>query len=75
VKDLKAGELSEPFRLYSGEEEQYAVARVINYLDKQPFEAVKDPIRRKLFGDFIEELKQKYGVVYYEEKLNYRVDH
>lgn len=74
VKDLKAGDVSEPFRLYSGEEEQYAVARVINYVDKQPFEAVKEPIRRKLFGDFIEELKQKYGVVYYEEKLNYRVD-
>ena len=74
VEGLKVGETSEPFSLYPEGEEQYAVARVINYIDKRPFESVKEPIRTALFNAFMEELKQKYGVVQYEEKLNYRLE-
>ncbi len=73
VEKLRDGDVSEPFHLNPGGQDQYAVARVVNYIDRRPFENVKERLRNRLYQEFLDELEEKYKVVYYEEVLNYRL--
>ncbi len=74
VEKLEKGQLSEPFRIHTEDSEQYGVAVCIGRIDRAPFDSVKQRIYWKLYVDLVNRLKQKYEIVYHEDKLNYRLD-
>ncbi|UCD56847.1 MAG: SurA N-terminal domain-containing protein [Candidatus Hydrogenedentota bacterium] len=73
TEKLKVGEISEPFYLRPRGKTQYALARLVGYVDRKPFKEVRGEIYNRLYKDFIDQLQQRYKVVYREERLNYRL--
>lgn len=74
VQELEVGQVSEPFHLHQEGADQYGVARLVHRFDTAPFDSVRQQIYWKLYADFLNELKEKYEIVYHEDKLNYRLD-
>jgi hypothetical protein len=74
VERLSAGQVSEPFHINPESEKQLAVARLVRYINTIPFERVRGAIHKKLYDNFMQELQRKYKVVYYQERLDYRLD-
>lgn len=73
VVGLRKGEMSEPFYYKQGNNDQYAVARLVRFVRKNPFVSMKDELRNRLFMQLIERLHEKYKVEYHYKKLDYRV--
>ncbi|GAB4340556.1 MAG: hypothetical protein Kow0099_16580 [Candidatus Abyssubacteria bacterium] len=73
VKNLKVGEVSEPFYLNPGAGRQYAVARFVARMDVAPFDQVREQVFNRMYRDFVEGLKTKYHVVYHKDKLGYEL--
>jgi len=73
IKNLKEGEISEPFHLSPGMVHRYAVAKPIKFDIYRPFDDVKGQAKTLLYQKFLEELGEKYNVVYYDEKLDYKL--
>jgi len=73
VENLKLGKLSEPFLFRQNQTDQYAIVRLVRYIDKNPFRIVKKDLRLKVRQEFIDRLKEKYQVTYHYDKLNYKV--
>ncbi|RJP70795.1 MAG: peptidyl-prolyl cis-trans isomerase [Candidatus Abyssobacteria bacterium SURF_17] len=75
IEMIEVGQVSDPFFLHAEGKDQYAVARLVDRIEKAPFENVAQQIQGRLYDEFIDALKQRYTVVYHEDKLNYRVGH
>ena len=73
VENLRLGEISEPFLFRQNQTDQYAIAKLVRYIDKNPFKNVKKDLRLKVHQEFIDRLKEKYQVTYHYDKLNYKV--
>lgn len=74
IQKLSAGQISEPFILSTGTTQQHAVTRLVGYIDTVPYERARMAINKKLYDSFLEGLRQKYEVVYYKDKLDYRLE-
>jgi hypothetical protein len=74
VEKQETGQISEPFHIHPEGADQYGVAMSIGRIDRAPFDNVREQIYWKLYAAFLNDLKQKYEIVYHEDKLNYRLD-
>ncbi len=73
VENLQVGQISKPFHLRPEGKDGYAFARLISYVDRAPYENVRDRIYKGLLNGFLGQLQQKYKVVYHNDKLNYQL--
>ncbi len=75
VEGLGKKELSKPFYYGDDDKKLYTIARRVRVIRKRPFEAgPKDEIHKRLSLLWIQRLKEKFEVSYYDEKLEYRVE-
>jgi hypothetical protein len=74
VEKLEVGQISEPFVLDAGGLKQRAVTRLVRYVSTVPYERVRGMINKKVYDDFLKNLHQKYEVVYFQDKLDYRLE-
>jgi hypothetical protein len=74
VKDLSPGQISNSFSVRDKAGQRAAVARMVRVVDTAPYEQVREGINKKLYENFLKSLKEKYEVVYYQDKLDYRLE-
>jgi hypothetical protein len=74
VKDLSAGQISNAFLFRDKSTERAAIARMVEVVDTVPYEQVREGINQKLYENFLKGLRQKYEVVYYQDRLDYRLE-
>ena len=73
LEKLSAGEVAEPFQMSANGREQYVVVRIIENSNVVPFENLKDQIQGSLFMNYLEGLREKYGVVIHDDMLDYKL--
>ncbi|RJP25936.1 MAG: peptidyl-prolyl cis-trans isomerase [Candidatus Abyssobacteria bacterium SURF_5] len=74
VKGLSIDQVSEPFQINPADPNLHAVARLARRIDAIPYEQVKQAINQKLYENFLRELRDKHKVVYYQDRLDYRLE-
>jgi hypothetical protein len=74
VEHLERGDVSKPFVFDRNGKEYYAVVKVATLKKNAPFSTIREEIEQKVYAELIQSLAEKFGVVYYEDKLDYRIE-
>lgn len=74
LDNLSVGQLSEPFDFSTETSSQIALLRLVGNIDAIPYEQARESINKKLYDNFMAELRKKHEVVYYQDRLDYRLD-
>ncbi len=74
IEPLEQGDVSRPLMFDQDGKEYYAVVRVARLKKNQPLPTIRDEIEQKVYAELIQSLEKKFGVVYHEDKLDYRLE-